>query len=552
MGDGQAESSQTGSSLKGSGLDSHTLNGNNLGGFNHSEAEADQKKLSAGPAPSSVVAHAGAFATQPVVVAATSSSVLPSVKVISTKTATKTEEKKPAAGAAKSASNSSPAQSTQAVHDLASPEVVQVAAVQVPLPAIAASLPQSAPAVVIPGSVARSTNAQAQPAEADLPAALPTGPPIGIPATSVIPPSLQLDAPGQISSGEVLEAAKIETPALGQNQAPGEMLSQNPAKAVSATPILTPASVPSLTPAAAVASSQSTAPALPQSQSETPAQPASQGVAVIPAVTASAGMNSLPVSTSAVVFQPGQPSTAVPTESKIGVSSGGKSSALGRLRSAHGVGTVDSVQQASRLAEGQPAALPVDASALTRDQASAPKTVSTSGGSSALATGPDLREVFATLDAGDAPGRPAWIHAGAQRAEVGFQDPSLGWVGVRADSSSGGVRAELVAGSADAAQALSSHMAGLNAYLAERHTPVESLTLATPQGGSSGAGSDRGAGEGMQQGAGQQTGQGADTGSASGPLTERSAAAELLAPSVLQEGSAQATMPGGAHISVMA
>ena len=535
MGDGQAASSQTGSSVKGSALDSHTLKANNLSSFNPPEAEADQQKLSAGQAPSSVVAPAVSFKTRPIVVAAASSSVLPSTKSISSKASTKSEESKPAAVGDKTTTQSAPAQTTQVVHDLASSEAVQAAAVQVPLPAVATSLLQSAPAVVIASSVARSTNAQTQPAEADLYAALPTGSPTGISASSFTPPSLQHDAPDQISSGEVLEAAKIATPVLYQNQAPGERLSQ--------------------TPATVVASRQSTTSALPQSQREIPAQPTSQGAAAIPAGTASAEMkemNSLPAATNAVVFQPGQPSTGAPIESTIGVASGGKASALGKLRSAHGVGTVDSAQQASRIAEGQPAALPADASALMRDQTSAPKTVSTPGVSSALATGPDSREVFATLDAGDGLGRPAWIHAGAQRAEVGFQDPALGWVGVRADSSSGGVRAELVAGSADAAQALSSHMAGLNAYLAERHTPVESLTMATPQGGSPGAGSDRGAGEGMQQGAGQQTGQGADTGSASGPLTERSAAAEISAPSVWQEGSAQAATPGSVHISVMA
>jgi hypothetical protein len=56
----------------------------------------------------------------------------------------------------------------------------------------------------------------------------------------------------------------------------------------------------------------------------------------------------------------------------------------------------------------------------------------------------------------------------------------------------------------------------------------------------------------MQQGAGQQSGQGADTSSSSGLPIERSAAADLPAPSVWQEGSAQAATPGGVHISVMA
>jgi hypothetical protein len=183
-------------------------------------------------------------------------------------------------------------------------------------------------------------------------------------------------------------------------------------------------------------------------------------------------------------------------------------------------------------------------------------------GASAIATaGPETREAFATLDAGGGPGRPTWIHAGTQRAEAGFQDPALGWVAVRADTGSGGgVHAELVPASSDAAQALGSHLAGLNAYLAEHHTPVEAVTLTAPESGWSGSGGDRGAGENMQQGAGQQTGQdaaqSADTGPQSGstgsPTGMPAAASELAASLGELDGSAQAARPGSTHISVMA
>jgi ABC-type nitrate/sulfonate/bicarbonate transport system substrate-binding protein len=172
------------------------------------------------------------------------------------------------------------------------------------------------------------------------------------------------------------------------------------------------------------------------------------------------------------------------------------------------------------------------------------------------ATGPDPRETFATLDTAGAAARPTWIHAGTQRAEAGFQDPALGWVGVRADTSGGGVHAELVAGSADAAQALGGHIAGLNAYLAEHHTPVETLTLTAPEGGWAGLGSDRGTGEGMQQGAGQQTGQGTNAGFQSGtsgsPTIPAAATSELPVWSAGWDGSVQESRPVGGHISVMA
>jgi hypothetical protein len=183
------------------------------------------------------------------------------------------------------------------------------------------------------------------------------------------------------------------------------------------------------------------------------------------------------------------------------------------------------------------------------------------GDSASAPTGPDTRETFATLDAGEATGKPTWIHAGAHQAEAGYQDPTLGWVSVRADSSGGGVHAELVPGSADAAQALGGHMAGLSAYLAEHHTPVETLTLSSPQGGwTTGAGSGQGAGQGMQQGAGQQAGQqtaqGADTGSSfsssPNPTILSTAVPALPAWAAGLERSAQGASAGGSHISVMA
>ncbi|MGB8259822.1 MAG: hypothetical protein WCE75_05710, partial [Terracidiphilus sp.] len=99
-----------------------------------------------------------------------------------------------------------------------------------------------------------------------------------------------------------------------------------------------------------------------------------------------------------------------------------------------------------------------------------------------------MAETFAELDAGPLPGRPAWLHAGARQAEAGFEDPSLGWVGVRADLSGGAVHASLVPGSAEAMQALGSHMDGLHRYLAEEHTGVASLTMASPDTGMQGSG----------------------------------------------------------------
>lgn len=115
------------------------------------------------------------------------------------------------------------------------------------------------------------------------------------------------------------------------------------------------------------------------------------------------------------------------------------------------------------------------------------------------------REAFATLDGAPPSAASAtWTHAGPQQAEAGFQDPVLGWVGVRAESAGGGIHAALVPGSNEAAQALGTHMDGLHSYLAAQHTPVESLVMAAPaRGAQPEAGAFmNGAGQQMQQGSG--------------------------------------------------
>jgi len=75
-------------------------------------------------------------------------------------------------------------------------------------------------------------------------------------------------------------------------------------------------------------------------------------------------------------------------------------------------------------------------------------------------------------------------------AEAGFKDPTLGWVGVRAQADAGGVHAAVVPASADASQALSSNMTNLSAYLNEHHTPVQTLTMATPESSLEGRNTD--------------------------------------------------------------
>jgi hypothetical protein len=175
------------------------------------------------------------------------------------------------------------------------------------------------------------------------------------------------------------------------------------------------------------------------------------------------------------------------------------------------------------------------------------------GSTTSSAAASTAHETFVALDTETTTGTPAWIHAGAQRAEAGFQDPSLGWVGVRAELGGGGVHAALVPGSADAAQTLGGHLAGLNSYLDEQHTPVATLTMAA----SADRGSDSGVGQGTQQQAGQNNGQGANSESqtntwSSPPAESAVASVEISTETGKRETSDQASGQGGRYVSVMA
>jgi hypothetical protein len=176
--------------------------------------------------------------------------------------------------------------------------------------------------------------------------------------------------------------------------------------------------------------------------------------------------------------------------------------------------------------------------------------------SSSTAAGVSPGETFAALD-GDAPaGSVNWTHTGAQRAEAGFEDPALGWVGVRADLGSGSVHASLVAGSAEAAQTLGSHLAGLNDYLAERHPGVGTVTVAgyensgSSTNAQSGSGTESGTQSGSQSSPHQGSTSNADSGSSNnGNSTIGRALAGSNAISRAGEGADQ-TVPSNSALPV--
>jgi len=130
----------------------------------------------------------------------------------------------------------------------------------------------------------------------------------------------------------------------------------------------------------------------------------------------------------------------------------------------------------------------------------------TPGTATASAPGVSTAGTFSALDGAGNAMHATWVHAGAERAEAGFEDPSLGWISVRAGVNAGSIGAVVVPGSAEATQALGAHMAGLHDYLREQHASVDSLTLAATQNSFSDQGTSRNPGYEQQQ-QGRQSGQ---------------------------------------------
>ncbi len=228
---------------------------------------------------------------------------------------------------------------------------------------------------------------------------------------------------------------------------------------------------------------------------------------VTPSPTDSGIFTSIVAASSAIAPSSGTGSLPLPSANRSPATVGERAAVSGVSRTTRGSGAFSTGQAARNGLREETSISLVEASAGAREQAGL------QGAGLAVhaalikqpAAASDPVETFAALDGQSATGREAWIHTGAQRAEAGFQDPELGWVAVRADGSGSGIHAQLVAGSTDAAQALSGQMAGLKAFLVEHRTPVETLTLTTSGGGTDSS-SDGGAGAPMQQGAGDQTG----------------------------------------------
>ena len=302
-------------------------------------------------------------------------------------------------------------------------------------------------------------------------------------------------------------------------------------------------------------------PLQPHALGQNQAQPGSQGLGATVPRTMGEGASWESTDSQARASQPGKPAAVTPIAGDSGLPGSGRSSTQAALRRVHGAVEGAAVERGYRPLTGQPAGVLADGSNLAREPAGARAAAgaanATAGGSAGATAGRAAPEIFAALDAETAPGTPSWTLAGAHRAEAGFEDPALGWVGVRADSGGGGIHASLVPGSADAVQALGSHLAGLNSYLVEQHTPVETLTLAAPEGRWTGPDGNQGTSQGMDQNDGRSAGQGAFAEPQSNPpptlpVLAATASSQLSAPAGGQGTDHPLPGPGGIHISLMA
>jgi hypothetical protein len=151
---------------------------------------------------------------------------------------------------------------------------------------------------------------------------------------------------------------------------------------------------------------------------------------------------------------------------------------------------------------------------------------------------------FAALDAGIGDRAANWNHAGPQHAEVGYMDPALGWVTVRADLHGGNVHAAVVGSSPDSATVLGAELAGLNAHLAEKRIPVESLTI----GGA--LSHETASHNAMAQGNGEQDARGSRQGSARIFTTDHASLISAKSGAIGSEMPSVGSTGTGIHISV--
>jgi hypothetical protein len=151
---------------------------------------------------------------------------------------------------------------------------------------------------------------------------------------------------------------------------------------------------------------------------------------------------------------------------------------------------------------------------------------------------------FAALDGGIGDRAVNWNHTVPQHAEAGYMDPALGWVTVRADLHGGNVHAAVAGSSPDSATVLGAELSGLNAHLAEKRIPIESLTI----GGS--PAHEMTSGNATPQGNGEQDARGSRQGSAQIYTTAHASLVSARSGAIGSEMPAVGSTGTGIHISV--
>jgi hypothetical protein len=162
--------------------------------------------------------------------------------------------------------------------------------------------------------------------------------------------------------------------------------------------------------------------------------------------------------------------------------------------------------------------------------------------------GSTVQQTFAALDGGDGGQATKWTQIARTRAEAGFEDPTLGWVGVRAQAGSDGVHAIVAPDSPDAVQSLAAHLSGLSAYLSEHHTPVQTLTVATPESPLGQHAMEPGGGQGSGQGSGRDE----NFAQANNSLPIQASGSSLVPVEDGNGGVSRRIANGGVYISVVA
>ncbi len=166
-------------------------------------------------------------------------------------------------------------------------------------------------------------------------------------------------------------------------------------------------------------------------------------------------------------------------------------------------------------------------------------------------TGSTAHDPFAELDAHGTEPAATWLQAGTHHAEAGYLDPSLGWVGVRAQSSGSALHAAILPGSGEAAQTLGGHLTALNSFMSEHHGRSSTVTLASPDQGQPQGGFSPSGGHSDEGSAQRQSREGQAQGDAA-PFTLQAATNTSTRTQALANPDGHVYPRDGVHISVIA